>query len=1064
MAYTRYYIYKKQISLDGGVTWNDLYPSEIVPSGTPIGTYDTLLECNGTEMYRWVKTDDVSCKEIPNLEEILYGKFYVYKRQVSYDSGSTWNDTGYEVTSGDPITVYDAKMHCERDAIYRWEYKDMCINQDKYNVKVKQFSLDSGATWEDESPLKAEYLYVGTYNASSCGYKIPYEDALGKCFYNYACCNDSSNAACFDSYNEGLGIVWVNGGSITSTMNLGAPSSGYNICGVTDYGMGKVKSAGNIDLTRLDGKAVKEVDGCNKISIGYGVTSIPNYGRLGTLEELIIPSTVSKIDDGAFNRGYLKRVVMLGTTPPEIGENTFPHSDILTIYVPPESVNKYKTASGWASYADYIVGFGSQKTPPSTYKAKITDVFGYDYYISCDGDSTLTSDNTNIYVYSGGLTTHQVSITPKTKIKEIEVGSCVTTLGAYSMGHSGEDCYSGYATFGNVSKVTIPNSVTTIDERAFQNCTMLSNITIPNSVTSIGYRAFMNCSILSAVTMPSGITTISGYMFMGDGNLKEINIPESVTVIEPYAFKNCNSLISIGSVGSGADIEIPSGVTTIGEGVFKSCLGIKNVNLHNDIKAIEKFAFANCDSLTDISIPSGVTTIGYGAFTDCSTLSAVTLPNTITSFGAYSFDGSNLPIEGGIRYADYYLAEVADKSLTSYTIKNGTKWIGERTFLFCKNATSISIPNGVTHIDEEAFLGCSALTNVNIPSSVISIGENAFSGCDSFSSDEHTLIYIDTYLKGTSNNTYGYYPIKNGTRFIGTSAFYGSNVGYVNLPNTVISIGGHAFYQCSRLKRLNSETDGIANIPSGITYIGDAAFASCSFTEVYIPSGITNIGNGTFGGCTSLSYIDIPNTVTSIGEWAFEGCESLRSIDIPSGVTSIGSEAFRYCYNLENIIIPSGVTYIGSDAFEGCRSITEIHIPSGVTYIGDGAFQGCSRITSITIPSGVTSIGSSTFYGCSSLSSVTIPNSITSIYGNAFAQCSSLTSVTMGSDIISIGRAAFFLCNNLEYIKIETITPPTLDREVFDYTNNCPIYVLAASVDAYKSAWSAYASRIQAIP
>ena len=84
----------------------------------------------------------------------------------------------------------------------------------------------------------------------------------------------------------------------------------------------------------------------------------------------------------------------------------------------------------------------------------------------------------------------------------------------------------------------------------------------------------------------------------------------------------------------------------------------------------------------------------------------------------------------------------------------------------------------------------------------------------------------------------------------------------------------------------------------------------------------------------------------------------------------------------------------------------------------------------------------SAFYGCISLTSVTIPNSVTDIKYNAFTSCTALTSIS-----------------------ILATTPPTLSSSVFDNTNNCPIYVPAASLNAYKTAtnWSAYADRIQAI-
>lgn len=99
-----------------------------------------------------------------------------------------------------------------------------------------------------------------------------------------------------------------------------------------------------------------------------------------------------------------------------------------------------------------------------------------------------------------------------------------------------------------------------------------------------------------------------------------------------------------------------------------------------------------------------------------------------------------------------------------------------------------------------------------------------------------------------------------------------------------------------------------------------------------------------------------------------------------------------------------------------------------------------SAMTNVVIGNCVTSIGDSAFYYCSGLTSVTIPNSVTSVGRQAFRGCTSLTSITCLATI-----------------------PPSLSYDTFGYTNDCPIYVPAASLEAYKSAWSSYASRIQSI-
>jgi hypothetical protein len=116
-----------------------------------------------------------------------------------------------------------------------------------------------------------------------------------------------------------------------------------------------------------------------------------------------------------------------------------------------------------------------------------------------------------------------------------------------------------------------------------------------------------------------------------------------------------------------------------------------------------------------------------------------------------------------------------------------------------------------------------------------------------------------------------------------------------------------------------------------------------------------------------------------------------------------------------------------------------------------------------TIPEGIKQIAGGAFFNCSSLTSVTIPNSVTSIGSSAFAWCESLTSVIIPESVTSIGNYAFEGCTGLNNIVCKAPTPPTLGvSNVFNNTNNCPIYVPSQSVEAYKTAanWSEYADRI----
>ena len=185
---------------------------------------------------------------------------------------------------------------------------------------------------------------------------------------------------------------------------------------------------------------------------------------------------------------------------------------------------------------------------------------------------------------------------------------------------------------------------------------------------------------------------------------------------------------------------------------------------------------------------------------------------------------------------------------------------------------------------------------------------------------------------------------------------------------------------------------------------------------------------------------------TTIVEYCFYGYVDydlcMTNVVIPNSVTSIGRAAFRWCDNLTAITFSNNLVTIGNNAFESCWSVENLAFPDSLISIGEGAFYNCQGLVNVTFGNSITNIGYGAFDSCESLTTITLPNSIESIGGGVFISCEALTSITCLAT-----------------------TPPTLGENAFGDTNY-PIYVPAASVDAYKAAsgWSNYASRIQAIP
>ena len=354
----------------------------------------------------------------------------------------------------------------------------------------------------------------------------------------------------------------------------------------------------------------------------------------------------------------------------------------------------------------------------------------------------------------------------------------------------------------------------------------------------------------------------------------------------------------------------------------------------------------------------------------------------------------------------------------TYSIKKTTEIICDRAFFVCINLTSISVPNSVKNIGEWAFAGCSLLSSIDIPNSVISIGNNAFAGCLSlkyisipesviclngnpFGDCEGEIeclsanfIYEDDVLfnKDKSeiisfrNQEIESYIIPDSVTSIGDGAFWCcSSLSSLVIPDSVVNIKGNPFcYWKGKLECLSASFIYEDNVLFNMDKSKLISYRNQEAKSFIIPNGVMSIEKYAFSGCSSLISISVPKSVTSIGDGAFDGCSSLSSIAISDSITSISAWTFDGCKSLRSLVIPDSVTSIGNEAFRGCSSLCSLVIPDSVTSIRDGAFDGCSSLRSLVIPDSVTSIGDGVFSSCSSLRSLVIPDSVVNIKGNPF--------------------------------------------------------------------------------
>lgn len=194
------------------------------------------------------------------------------------------------------------------------------------------------------------------------------------------------------------------------------------------------------------------------------------------------------------------------------------------------------------------------------------------------------------------------------------------------------------------------------------------------------------------------------------------------------------------------------------------------------------------------------------------------------------------------------------------------------------------------------------------------------------------------------------------------------------------------------------------------------------------------------------------------------GSKDIVYAKIGSCVTTIGANAFQGKTNLQQVMIPSTVDTIDDYAFHGCVGLVDFSLPMSVVTINDYAFYGCTQLNKIMLPNNLTNLGSYAFSGCKNFPSINIPQYITIIPTGCFYDCDGMTDIYLPENVRLLGSKAFGECSGLVNFTCYATEPPAIYSDTFSNMNpDLKIYVPAASVNAYKLAWSAYADNIVAI-
>ena len=507
------------------------------------------------------------------------------------------------------------------------------------------------------------------------------------------------------------------------------------------------------------------------------------------------------------------------------------------------------------------------------------------------------------------------------------------------------------------------NSIITLfDEFWFKQNKALTSIVIPNGVTTIDNYAFSWCTELSEITIPSSVTEIGFGAFNYTGKIKRVNITD-IDALCRISFGNNYYATPF---YNGAHLYVNGEELTV-------------LNVPQDVKKVDDYAFYGCQSITEVNIPNGVEQIGYYAFYYCSNLRKVTIGENVNYVGQSAFAGADM-----------------------------------LETIYCRALTPPEIP--LTIVSDGSFFepysyhsNYGAVKKIIVPLALLSDYKTAYAGSYA------PVVFPDVEPELSGNNVI-YYQSKDCSIVTPNEvAYFGANIvsntyengwGKILFDGDVTEIGINAFAGSKMTEII---------IPQSVTIIGAKAFDSSALRIVHIPKSVTLIESDAFNKAIYVSMVHIDD----FASWCNIEFDSITANPFNTNDSSTNRWFYIDDQPVFDIVIPEQVTTIKNYAFYNCKTMGSIYIPKDVKSIGEKALYNCAGHLIIDANQPDYDYARSPFHN-SQFKKVTFGDNIEIVGANFMTDCLKLKEVVLGKNLKSLSGSAFFRSEYITTVEIKS--------------------------------------------